>query len=137
MRIDWARPIETTPSRREIRASTTESTFADAIASDPQPTPAAARSASAAIDGLFVLQEVVDELTGKRRAVLRGDKLLDELEELRLGLMSGTMPRSQLEALRQLAREHGPTIDDPKLASILSDIELRVAVELAKLDRLA
>ncbi len=137
MRIDWARPVQATPSRREVRASTAESNFADAIASEPQPTPAATRSAAAAIDGLFVLQEVADELNGRRRAVARGDKLLDRLEELRLGLMAGTLPRTQLEALRHLAREHGPTVDDPKLAAILSDIELRVAVELAKLDRVS
>jgi hypothetical protein len=137
MRIDWARPVQTAPSRREIRASTADSSFADAIASEPQATPAAAQAASTAIDGLFALQEVADELQGRRRAVARGNKLLDRLEELRIGMMSGTMPRMQLEALRHLAREHGPTVDDPQLASILSDIELRVAVELAKLDRSA
>jgi hypothetical protein len=89
------------------------------------------------VDGLFALQEVADELSGRRRAAARGSALLDRLDELRLGLLSGTLPRAQLEALRQLAREHGPTADDPKLAAILSDIELRVAVELAKLDKLA
>jgi hypothetical protein len=36
-----------------------------------------------------------------------------------------------------MAREHGAAIDDPKLAQILAEIELRVAVELAKLDTLA
>jgi len=87
------------------------------------------------VDGLFALQEVADELSGRRKAAARGAALLDRLDELRLGLLSGKMPRAQLEALRQLAREHGPTADDPKLAAILSDIELRVAVELAKLDR--
>jgi hypothetical protein len=36
-----------------------------------------------------------------------------------------------------MAREHGPAVDDPRLAQILAEIELRVAVELAKLDRFA
>lgn len=136
MRIDGAQPVQTTPSPRDVRLSTADRGFADAIASEPPPTPAAAKSASTAVDGLFALQEVADELAGRRRAAARGNKLLDRLEELRLGLLAGTLPRAQIEALRQLAREHGQTIDDPKLASILSDIELRVAVELAKLDPL-
>ena len=41
------------------------------------------------------------------------------------------------ELLIALKPEHGPTADDPKLAAILGEIELRVAVELAKLDRFA
>lgn len=137
MRIDWPPQIQTTSPRRDIRGPTGDRGFADAVASETQPAPAATQSAPAAVDGLFALQEVADELTGKRRAATRGNTLLDRLDELRLGLLSGTLPRAQLEALRQLAREHGPAAADPRLAAILSEIELRVAVELAKLDTIA
>src|SRR5579862_5862144 len=135
MRIDWSPQVQSTSQRRDARPPSTDRSFADAIGAEPQPAPASAPATPAVVDGLFALQEVADELSGRRKAAARGAALLDRLDELRLGLLSGKMPRAQLEALRQLAREHGPTADDPKLAAILSDIELRVAVELAKLDR--
>jgi hypothetical protein len=137
MRIDWSPKIQTTAPRREGRAAEGGSSFADAVAGEKQTAPASTPAAPAAIDGLFVLQEVAEELTGRRRAAARANALLDRLEDLRLALLTGKMPRSQLEQLRQMAKEHGPTADDPKLAGILAEIELRVAVELAKLDMLA
>jgi hypothetical protein len=138
MRIDWSPPVQAAQQRRDLRAPPGErSNFADAIPEETQPAPQSAEAKPAVIDGLFALQEVADELSGRRRAAARGSALLDRLDELRLGLLTGTLPRTQLEALRQLAREHGPTADDPKLSAILSDIELRVAVELAKLDKFA
>ena len=137
MRIDWSPPVQPTSPRRDARTPSTDRGFADAVAGESQPSSASTSAQPAAVDGLFALQEVADELSGRRRAAARGSALLDRLDELRLGLLSGALPRAQLEALRTLAREHGPTADDPKLAAILSDIELRVAVELAKLDKLA
>ena len=137
MRIDWSPPVQSTSPRRDARAPSSDRGFADAVAKEAQPPPVATPAAPASVEGLFALQEVADELSGRRRAAARGSALLDRLDEIRLGLLSGMMPRAQLETLRQLAREHGPTADDPKLAAILADIELRVAVELAKLDRFA
>jgi len=137
MRIDWSPQVQAAQQRRDLRAPAGERSFADAIPEETQPPPSSTEAKPAVIDGLFALQEVADELSGRRRAAARGSALLDRLDELRLGLLSGTLPRAQLETLRQLAREHGPTADDPKLAAILSDIELRVAVELAKLDKFA
>jgi len=137
MRIDWSPQLQPTAPRREVRTADGGREFADAVSSETQPAPPAAPVASPVIDGLFALQEVADELTGRRRAAARGSALLDRLDELRLALLTGTMPRTQLEQLRQLAHEHGPVVDDPKLAAILSEIELRVAVELAKLEKFA
>ena len=137
MRIDGAPQIQPSTTQRNARAAGSDRNFADALANERPVAAPAAPAAPPAIDGLFALQEVADGLAGRRRATARGTALLDKLDELRLALLSGRMPRAQLEALRQLAREHGPSIDDPKLAAVLAEIELRVAVELAKLDLIA
>jgi len=135
MRIDGAPQIQTnTATRRDARAPNSGSDFATALTNEQPAAPTSAPTAPPAVNGLFALQEVADSLTGRRRATARGIALLDKLDELRVALLTGRFPRSQLEALRQLAREHGPTVDDPALAAILQEIELRVAVELAKLD---
>jgi hypothetical protein len=52
-------------------------------------------------------------------------------------LLTGALPRGQLESLRHMAKERGDVLNDPQLQSILDEIELRVAVELAKLDKVA
>ena len=59
--------------------------------------------------------------------------MLDELEQIRLGLLLGQIPRARLEQLAQMVRARREQLDDPKLIAILDDIELRAAVELAKL----
>jgi hypothetical protein len=87
---------------------------------------------------MLALQEAPDATTRSRarqRAKERGGLMLDQLEEIRLGLLMGTIPVAKLEQLGQLVRAKREQIDDPKLLEILDEIELRAAVELAKLSR--
>ncbi len=90
------------------------------------------------LNTVLALQEAPDASTRSRarqRAKDRGNLMLDQLEELRMGLLLGTVPVSKLESLGQLVRAKREQIDDPKLLAILDEIELRAAVELAKLSR--
>jgi hypothetical protein len=92
------------------------------------------------LNAVLTLQEAPNATTRNRarqRAKERGDLMLDHLEELRMGLLFGTIPLAKLETLAQLVRAKREQIDDPKLLAILDDIELRAAVELAKLSRSA
>ncbi len=136
MRVDGSSPVQTTAPRRDARQASGDGSFAGAVSSEPKPAATAPAPPAPPVEGLFALQEVADELNGRRRAVARANTLLDRLEDLRVALLAGRLPRTQLEQLRELAREHGPAADDPQLAAILGEIELRVAVELAKLDTL-
>lgn len=47
----------------------------------------------------------------------------------------GTLPRERLDRLTRLLAERRGEIDDPRLAALIDEIELRAAVELAKLER--
>lgn len=86
---------------------------------------------------VLAVQETPDAAKGraKQRARDRGLKMLDFLEEIRIGLLMGAIPKDRLEQLAQMVRAKREQIDDPKLTSILDEIELRAAVELAKLSR--
>lgn len=86
---------------------------------------------------VLAVQETPDAAKGKakQRARDRGIKMLDFLEEIRLGLLMGAIPKDRLEQLAQMVRAKREQIDDPKLTAILDEIELRAAVELAKLSR--
>jgi len=134
MRIEWTPPVRPATARRDERgAAAAGRSFAGQISEEAAPASTPAASPVVSIDGLFALQEVSDAITGRRRAVARGKALLDRLDRLRLALLDGTLPREDLRALGRLAREQGPIVQDGGLAEVLAEIELRVAVELAKL----
>ena len=134
MRIEWSPPLRPANQRRDDKGAGVDRSFGTALGGE---TAAAvglkASAAMTAVEGLLSLQEVADGLGGRRRAVVRGDKLLNALDALRHALLDGVLPRAQLAALAQLAGEAAPLVDDPRLAEILAEIELRAAVELAKL----
>jgi hypothetical protein len=89
----------------------------------------------AAVDALLAVQEIGEEEQRRSRARRRGESLLDELEEVRHGLLLGLLPRHRLEALVDLVESERPGISDPALSDVLDEIDLRAQVELAKLQR--
>jgi hypothetical protein len=133
MRIESNRPIRATSARRDDRSKVGSGSFADALGDTEPSAPASTAAAPGALASLLALQEMPDATARRRKAVARGDLLLDRLDELRLGLLSGSMPRERLADLARAVRGAREEVDDPRLAEILGDIELRAAVELAKL----
>ena len=95
---------------------------------------AAAVSGVAGVSALMALQGVEDPTERRRRALRRGGGLLDRLEELKLALLSGEAGEGTLERLGRSLREERPIDADPDLNSLLAQIDLRAAVELAKAD---
>jgi hypothetical protein len=134
MRIEWTPPVRPASPRRDDKGGTVDRSFTLGGESVAGPASTQGAQSMSAIEGLLSLQEVPDPSTGRRRAVARGDKLLDELDALRLALLDGVLPRERLEGLARLAAEQSALVDDARLAEILGEIELRTAVELAKLD---
>ena len=91
----------------------------------------------ASVDALLAAQGVGGNLEDdiRKRLIRRGDDILDRLEELRHALLMGTVPKERLIQLAQMVRARRDTVADPRLATVLDEIELRAEVELAKLSR--
>jgi hypothetical protein len=87
----------------------------------------------AALAGVLAVQEVEDPTTGRRRATRHGHNLLDELRELQLGMVEGRVSEGTLRRLAGLVDELRPSTAHAPLDEVLDAIELRAAVELAKL----
>ncbi|MET0219077.1 MAG: flagellar assembly protein FliX [Bradyrhizobium sp.] len=88
---------------------------------------------TANIDALLAMQGIEEELTEKRkRSVTRGKRALDVLDELKLALLSGKLDANMANRLRDAAAGLKQSSGDPGLDAVLSEIELRVEVELAK-----
>lgn len=99
--------------------------------------PVGAAAAMGAVDVLLAVQSMDDvtEREARKRLVKRGEDLLDQLEEVRHGLLLGTLSKDKLERLSQSVRSRREACPDPGLAALLDEIELRAEVELAKLSR--
>ncbi|MCC7260196.1 MAG: flagellar assembly protein FliX [Alphaproteobacteria bacterium] len=87
------------------------------------------------VDALFALQEISEDEENSRKGVLYGESLLNALDTIRHGLLAGAISRHNLEQLGTLVQQQRTVIIDPKLRAILDEIEVRAAVELAKLER--
>jgi len=88
----------------------------------------------ASVEAILALQQVPDATTGAKRAIAHGATLLDRLDDLRLALLVGRLGRAQIERLAEQLRARRETASDPSLVAVIEEIELRAAVELAKLD---
>lgn len=87
------------------------------------------------MDALLALQDVGGPLERKRRAVNRAGRILDVLDDLHVALLDGAIPAGDLDRLQRAVREARDQTDDPKLEAVLDEVELRAAVELAKLEQ--
>jgi hypothetical protein len=84
------------------------------------------------VDALIALQGVEDPRERKKRALAKGRSALDVLDTLKLSLLDGSIDRSTLARLKIAAEGLTEATGDPGLDEVLGEIDLRVAVELAK-----
>lgn len=133
MKVDGPRSIDSTRAVRGRVAS------AGGFSLDGMAEPRAAAAVSGAaslssVDALIALQEVPDAITGRAKAARRGRDMLDMLEDVRDGLLTGIVSRATLQRLVALVNVKREGFIDPGLGGVLDEIDLRARVELAKLN---
>jgi hypothetical protein len=87
------------------------------------------------LDTLVALQATDQAADRKKRQTRRGRDLLDGLDQLKGALLCGQLSDADLDRLKGTLKAGREATDDPRLDDILAHIELRAAVELAKLGR--
>jgi hypothetical protein len=98
----------------------------------PAQSPAMALRTVGGIDALIALQGIEDPTERRRRAVKNGRRALDALDEVKLGLLSGTLDQATMLRLKSVAADLKEGSGDERLDAVVAEIDLRVAVELAK-----
>ena len=73
-----------------------------------------------------------DPVERRRRSVQRAKGAFDVLDDLKIRLLSGNFDAATVSRLRDAAANLKSTSGDPGLGAVLSEIELRIEVELAK-----
>jgi Class II flagellar assembly regulator len=137
MEIKSSGRVEAGSVRRYARSTgTSDSAFKISDAPEtPRAAPAAAPGPLTALDSILALQNVDDSTSGPSKGVSHGEQLLDLLDNVRDGLLSGSIPRATLNRLATAVSRRQESFVDPKLQGVLDEIELRAKVELAKLEQ--
>lgn len=135
MRIIDQRNVQSLSGARNLRGGNTVG-GARFTLDQGSPTAKAEGAAPAAILGgleaLIAIQSEDTTRERRRRGVRRGQGLLDLLDELKIALLAGNLP-ADLQMRLSMAMRDESFSGDPRLDSILEGIDLRAAVELAKL----
>ena len=116
------------------RAASGSFTVPQESQSATQPQSSVQNSAVQDVSSLLALQAVEDSLQGRsKKAVRRGNKILDLLEDVRMGLLSGSLPLALLHQLDRLIVDQ-EKVGDERIDGLLAEIGLRAQVEIAKLE---
>ena len=98
-----------------------------------QRTEIAAPASVSSIDVIVALQSVTGPDDERRRAVESGVQILDLLDQLKVGLLSGGVRSGDLQTLKRVIEQQQKLDNHPELSDVLTQIDLRARVELAKL----
>jgi hypothetical protein len=143
MKIGGTRQIGQTTGKRAVSARGVGAGFSAEGAEEGREVGVAGLGAAAslgAVDALLALQEasfVGDAFGSPKRAIARGEQMLDMLDDIKLALLSGQVPQAKLTRLLTAVEGQKARVTDPELANILDHIELRARVELAKFGNFA
>ncbi len=123
-------------AKKKSRVSGGDGSFGDLLTggADKTEKPGATQSI-ARVDALLSVQAAEDptERAARRRMHQRASVILDELDKVRLALLSGTLTVGHVIGVADVIAAHREKIMDPSLSAILDEIDLRAQVELAKM----
>ena len=136
MEIKSTSRVDASTARRISRQSgSSETVFQVADADQPRGPAVSGPGPIAAVESILTLQGLDDSLCGRSKGVSHGENLLEMLDEVRDGLLCGGIPRSTLTRLAVAVGRRHDTFAEPRLQTVLDEIELRARVELAKLEQ--
>ena len=135
MRVNAQTGMSTATQRASSGRDASGAAFTLAATQQPSgPDTVSAACNPATLDAILALQDLGSRHDRRRRAIRRGHALLDRLDQLRTCLLDGAVPATLLHQLREDLAIAGEPYEDGALQAVLSGIEVRAAVEIAKLD---
>jgi hypothetical protein len=111
--------------------------FSELLSADEAEAPAhtTAAGAIARVDVLLAAQTTDDpaERAARGRMKKRADTILRTLDKIRVGMLTGTLSVGNMIDIADVVASHREKINDPQLAGILDEIDLRAQIEVAKM----
>ncbi len=135
MKIESGRSVAPSSSPRRAGAAAPASGFAPSVEAPAPATSASAVSSITPLDAIVALQAEEPPTQRRQRQARRGRDVLDALERLERGLLVGRAPAALKAELESLQFAAAPTGEEG-LDEVLREIDTRLAVEIAKLERM-
>ncbi len=128
-----------TKSKKSAK-STSGSNFADYLGNvdKPQTNTLSATSGVNIANAIFAAQTITTEEEQKRKkqSIKRGFSLIEKLEDIRDAILLNDFSKEKLIEISRFVKNAQESSQDGTLNEIIAEIELRVEVELAKLENL-
>ncbi len=131
-----SRTNKTSGTGKSGKAGEADGSFEDFVAMGATKTSAATPTKSIAmVDALLAVQGVDDPAgrAARRRMTARAGNLLDGLEKIRAGLLTGTLTLGHCIDIADVVASHRERVSDPAMSALLDEIDLRAQVEIAKM----
>lgn len=137
MKVDGPNSTQkTSQTQRKAKTSGGAGGFGDFLTEGTAETGGASATHSIAhIDTLLAVQEAENptERAARKRMKVRADAILDELDRMRMGLLTGTLTVGHVIDIADVVAQHREKIMDPRLTAVLDEIDMRAQIELAKM----
>jgi Class II flagellar assembly regulator len=137
MRIETLRPPSLTPARRAEKRGTTAG-FSGLIRTDDEvlheTSPTTPASALTSLISIQLDEGSKEAWRERKQAVVSAHEALDVLAQVQRALALGQLTSIHLQNLTNRLSQPSAATNDPKLDEIRADIQLRLAVEAAKLE---
>ena len=88
----------------------------------------------AQVSTAWMLQEVDGYAQDQKKMRQTGDRLLKNLNELRVGILLGEITAENMQQIKEALDDSKIELQFPELQAVVDDIKLRAEVELAKLE---
>lgn len=129
-------PVRASEIKKKSGASSTSgANFSDFLGGADDASETSEAAGAQGINSFLFLQEVSDESINRQKALQQGKKTIQALEQLHRDLLLGRIPEATLRNLEASVNQQREQFTDPRLKQLLDEIELRAAVEVAKLER--
>lgn len=123
-------------TKKKEKTSSGGSTFGSMVSGAGGETQGAGAAHSISrIDVMLAAQGVEDptERAARQRMRARAEGVLKELDNIKAALLGGTLTVGHVIDIADVVAAHREKIMDPRLTSILDEIDLRAQIELAKM----
>ncbi len=122
-------------SKKSNKTSGSDSRFGEMVSSGVKSSAGVAATQSISkVDALLAVQgiDTATEKGARGRMKKRGDQILRQLDNIRLGILTSDMTMGQILDVADIVASHRENITDPELTGILDEIDLRAQIEIAK-----
>ena len=122
--------------KKDKSSSAGGASFKDMIAGGADAPASTQQSQSiSSVDALLAVQAAEDptERAAKKRMKTRAHDILDQLEGIRMKLLTGQLTVGDVIDVAGVVAAHRERIKDPELTALLDEIDLRAQVEIAKM----